>query len=188
MLLASDVLSPSPAASWKGGPTEWGADGANDRTIYDPSWTWCLSVHATQCPATETPAPGPKTLEGPMTVEWWAECLALCATSSPDWTIRVWVDGGTAAFVDQQVPVLKLVDGAVHKLRATVNIPRVTATQRVTVQLEPVFLADSAASVRDLLRLHPGLPDGERRTVRLDREDAGRRRRRGRRERARRTP
>jgi subtilisin family serine protease len=144
MLLESDVLSPSPAASWKGGPKEWALTGANDRTIYDPSWTWCLAVHETQCSNTGTPAPGPTTIEGPMTVEWWAECLALCTASSADWNVRLWVDGGTAPFLDQQVSTMKLTEGAVHKLRATVNVPRVTATQRLTVQLEPVFLVDQA--------------------------------------------
>jgi len=142
MLLASDVLSPSPAASWKGGPPEWGLSGANDRTIYDPSWVWCLSVHSTQCPETETPAPGPVTVEGAMTVEWWTECLALCAASSADWRLRLWADG--VKVVEAPVPTTKLVTGAVHKLRATVSVPRTTATQRLTVQLEPVFLADSA--------------------------------------------
>jgi subtilisin family serine protease len=142
MLLSSDVLSPSPAASWKGGPAEWALLGANDRTIHDPSWAWCLSVHAPQCPTTETPAPGPVTVEGPMTVEWWAECLALCAASSPDWHVRLWADG--VQVVDAQVVPGKLTMGAVHKLRATVTVPRTTAIQRLTVQLEPVFLADQA--------------------------------------------
>lgn len=141
-LLSSPNLSPEPAASWKGGPSEWALTGANDRTIHDPNWVWCLTVRAPQCPTTELPAPGAKTLEGPMTVEWWAECLTLCAASSPDWHVRLWADG--VQIVNQRTPVARLVAGAVHKLRATVNVPRTTATQRLTVHLEPVFLVDQA--------------------------------------------
>ena len=140
-LLSSDELSPSPAASWKGNASEWALTGVGDRTIYDPNWVWCLSVEATQCPETETPAPGPKTLDGPMTVEWWAQCLALCPTAALDWHLRLWADG--VVKIDQQVSPTVLVPGAVQKLRATVQVPNTTATQRLTVQLEPVFLVDS---------------------------------------------
>lgn len=140
-LLTSDELSPSPPASWKGNASEWALTGASDRTIYDPNWTWCLSVEAAECPIIETPAPGPQTLEGPMTAEWWAQCLALCPTTAVDWHFRLWVDG--VQTIDQQVSPTVLVPGTVQKLRATVQVPRTTAAHRVTVQLEPVFLADS---------------------------------------------
>jgi subtilisin family serine protease len=147
-LVESDLLSTSPAASWKGGPSEWALKGGNDRTIYDPSWIWCLrqddpaSADELQCPATEAPAPGPTTLEGPMTVEWWAQCALTCAAISTSWTVRLWADG--VQVLEQQVEAGVAPTGVPTLLNATVDVPRVTASHRITLQLEPVFLVDQA--------------------------------------------
>lgn len=148
-LVESDALSTSPAASWKGGPSEWALTGANDRTIYDPSWIWCLreddpsNADELMCPSTESPAPGPTTLEGPMTVVWWAQCAATCAAVPTTWTVRLWADG--VQVLEEQVGAGVAPTGIPTLLNATVDVPRVTATYRITLQLEPVYLVDQAA-------------------------------------------
>ncbi len=146
MLLESPNLSPSPAASWKGGPAEWGLEGANDRTIYDPNWAWCLrqddptDATETQCPAPVASPRGETTLEGPMTVRWWAQCALTCAAVGTSWEVRLWADGVLAHM--QQVDVGTAPTGIPTLLEATVNLPRLTADHRYTLQLEPVFLVD----------------------------------------------
>jgi subtilisin family serine protease len=148
-LVQSDALSTSPAASWKGGPTEWAFTGAGDRTIYDPSWVWCLrqddpsNADEHECPSTEQPAAGPTTLEGPMTVEFWAQCAATCAATPTTWTVRLWADG--VQMLEEQVAAGVAPTGVPALLKVTVDVPRVTAAHRYTLQLEPVFLVDQAA-------------------------------------------
>jgi subtilisin family serine protease len=145
MLLESDELSPSPAASWKGGPAEWAADGANDRTIYDPSWIWCLrqddpgDADEYQCPEVDTER-GETTLSGPMTVEWWAQCALTCAVTGTSWDISLWADG--VKVVEERVSAGTA--GVPRLLTATVNVPEVTASHRFTLHVEPVFLVDQA--------------------------------------------
>ncbi|HVM17576.1 MAG TPA: S8 family serine peptidase [Gaiellaceae bacterium] len=147
MLLESGELSPSPAASWKGGPAEWAADGANDRTIYDPSWIWCLrkdnpaNTAERQCPAVDRER-GPTTLSGPMTVEWWAQCGLTCAAVGTSWDISLWADG--VRVVQERVSAGVAGTGVPKLLRATVNVPEVTASHRFTLHVEPVFLLDQA--------------------------------------------
>jgi hypothetical protein len=57
------------------------ASGTADQKIYDPSWIWMLN--------------SPTTLNGPMTVKWWASCSGCSATANlkTDWDIRLWADG-----------------------------------------------------------------------------------------------
>jgi len=147
MLLESAELSPSPAASWKGGAAEWAADGANDRTIYDPSWIWCLreddptKAGENQCPAVDRDR-GPTTLSGPMTVEWWAQCGLTCAAVATSWDISLWADG--VRVVQERVSAGVAGTGVPRLLTATVDVPEVTATHRFTLHVEPVFLLDQA--------------------------------------------
>jgi subtilisin family serine protease len=147
-LLKSPNLSPSPAASWKGGAGDWALDGIDnggDRTGFDPSWIWCLRADSAanpdefECPETESPAQGETTLEGPMTIKWWADCGALCVLQT-DWEIRLFADG--VEVVDQDVsPGAAAVPGATQ-FEATVNVPNVTANHHFTLIVEPIFLID----------------------------------------------
>jgi hypothetical protein len=146
MLLKSSELSPSPAASWKGGAAEWALEGGNDRTLYDPSWTWCLRADdptkptERQCPDVEEPAQGETTIEGPLTIEWWAQCAATCAAVATTWDVGVWVDG--VRIVTAQAEAGIAPTGVPTKLRATVNVPRATANHRITLTLEPFYFLD----------------------------------------------
>jgi subtilisin family serine protease len=164
MLLESSELSPSPAASWKGGPAEWAADGTSDRTIYDPSWIWCLRADDTsnpdeyQCPEVDTER-GETTLSGPMTVEWWAQCALTCAAVATSWDISLWADG--VRVVDERVSAG--VAGVPRLLRVTVDVPEVTASHRFTLHVEPVFLIDQAvlfAIYYDSQQPCPGASEG----------------------------
>ena len=141
-LLKSNTLSTNPAgaASWKGDPVEWAFDGTSpggDRTLFDPHWVWCL-VDSVTCPATESPAPGPQTVAGAMTVEWWAQCGPLCVGGGPEWWIRLWADG--VLKFEQQVSPGPFLPNVPERLRATVNLPTITANERLTLHVEPVFL------------------------------------------------
>jgi serine protease AprX len=141
MLLKSNTLFAGSAASWKGSVVEWTLDGTSpggDRTIADPNWVWCLAV-GPGCPTTELPAPGPTTVGGLMTVEWWAQCGPLCLNSG-DWTIRLWADGVRA--FEQSVSVSPALPNVPERLRASVVLPTISATQRLTLHVEPVFLID----------------------------------------------
>jgi subtilisin family serine protease len=148
-LLKSPNLSPSPAASWKGGAADWALDGVpegGDRTGFDPSWIWCLRADDPAdpdqfCRETESPAHGTTTLEGPMTVEWWADCGPLCALQT-DWQIRLFADG--TQVIDTQVSPGPLTAPGPTRFEATVNVPRVTAEHRYTLIVEPVFLLDQS--------------------------------------------
>jgi len=146
-LLKSGTLSPSPPASWKGGPMDWALDGTIDRIEVDASWVWCLRqgdppgdpTGGIQCPEVETPPQGSVTVEGPMTVEWWAQCGALCVFGT-DWDVEVWADG--VRKLQQRVEAGAA--GVTSFLTTTVNLPRFTANHRIVVEIEPVFLADQA--------------------------------------------
>jgi subtilisin family serine protease len=141
LLLKSSTLSPNAAASWKGDAVEWAFDGVSpggDRTIFDPHWVWCL-VDLPTCHA-ESPAPGAQTVAGAMTVEWWAQCGPLCFGGGPEWWIRLWADG--VLKFEQQVSVGPLLPNVPERLRATVSLPTITANQRLTLHVEPVFLVN----------------------------------------------
>jgi subtilisin family serine protease len=149
-LLKSPNLSPSPAAAWRGGPADWAADGVDDggdRVPFDPSWIWCLradnpaNADEFECPEVESPAHGETTLEGPMTIEWWADCGPLCVLQT-DWQIRLFADG-TEVVEAEVSPGAASVPGPT-KFEATVNVPRITADHRYTLVVEPIFLVDQA--------------------------------------------
>ena len=140
-LLEKTQLSTSPAAFWRTGIDDAALDGAGDRTVYDPNWSWCLTP-GPGCAAVggDTPLPGPVTVGGPMTVKWWASCTACDADVglSADWIIRVWADGVlkieqrvTATPADPLVPSL---------LTKTVTLPTFTANQRIVVHIDPVYV------------------------------------------------
>src|SRR5207247_7628674 len=135
--LPSGQLSPNlVAASWKTGASDALIDGTSDRTIYDPSWIWCLAV-GPGCPS-NGPRPGPTTVGGPMTVEWWASCSG-CAAGigfQADWTIRLWADGVLRH--EQRVTATPAAPGVASRLVATVSLPTIAAQQRLVLQVDPV--------------------------------------------------
>ncbi|MGH3372091.1 MAG: hypothetical protein ACRDPR_19065, partial [Nocardioidaceae bacterium] len=127
------------AATWRTGGDDEVFDGANDRTIHDPNWTWCLAP-GPGCATTggDTPLPGLQTIGGPMTVEWWATCNLLCNLGA-DWIIRVWGDG--ALKLEQRVSAAPTTLPPIpDRLRVTLNVPTFTANQRVVVHIDPVFI------------------------------------------------
>jgi hypothetical protein len=136
------LLEKAPAgspATWRTGGDDEVFDGANDRTIHDPNWSWCLAP-GPGCAAIggDSPLPGPRTIGGPMTVEWWATCEAVCNLGA-DWIIRVWGDGQLK--LEQRVSATPTtVPPVPDRLRVTVNVPTFTANQRVVVHIDPVFI------------------------------------------------
>jgi hypothetical protein len=148
-LLTNSQLSAGAAAKWTALFAETILDGANDRTIHDPNWSWCLAA-GPGCPATG-PDPGapvpPVTIGGPMTVEWWASCN-LCTRGvgiSADWIIRVWADG--VLKFEERVTATPENPGVPSRLIETVNLPTFTANQRVVVHIDPVYVDSQTLSI-----------------------------------------
>jgi hypothetical protein len=140
-LMPKSQLSLSAAASWKTALQENIFLGGNDRTVFDPSWTWCLMRPGLGCPAdpTYTP-PGPRTVRGPMTVEWWAACVA-CDEQlgfAADWRIRIWADG--VLKFERRVTAAPDTPNVAERVEATVNLPTIAANQRLTLHIDPVFI------------------------------------------------
>jgi subtilisin family serine protease len=142
-LMPKTTLSTTGSAFWRTGIDDELFDGTNDRNIHDPNWAWCLSGAPTApgCPSDPgyTP-PGTQTISGPMTVEWWASCN-LCDASlgiSADWIIRVWGDGVLKS--EQRVTATPAAPVTPSRLTATVTLPTFVATQRVVVQIDPVYI------------------------------------------------
>jgi serine protease AprX len=141
-LLKKSQLSASNAAFWRTGIEDEIFDGVADRNIHDPNWSWCLAAPGPGCAALggDTPLPGPQTIGGAMTVEWWASCT-LCTAGvgiSADWIIRVWGDG--VLKFEQRVTATPENPGVPSRLTETVNLPTFTANQRVVVHIDPVFV------------------------------------------------
>jgi hypothetical protein len=130
-LLESNTLSASPAASWF--VPDPALDGAADRTIYDPNWVWNLTA--------------PTTLEGPMTIEWWASCGACGGIFSADWTIRLWADGNPTPVFEQRLTANPALPNVPALLKATVTLPSVTANSTFVLHIDPVYI-DSQVNTR----------------------------------------
>jgi serine protease AprX len=142
-LMPKTQLSSKPAAFWKTGLDDEVFDGTSDRSIHDPNWSWCLTAAPAPsgCPADPTYLPpGPQTVGGRMTLEWWAMCN-LCDASlgiDADWFIRVWGDG--ALKFEQRVTATPASPGVPSRLIKTVTIPTFTASQRIVVHIDPVYV------------------------------------------------
>ena len=137
-LMPKEPLSSTQAAVWRSGIDDALLTGLNDRTIYDPNWSWCLRS-GPGCPTDPAYAyPGPQTVGGPMTVEWWAQCNTCGGLFSADWTIRVWGDGVLRA--EERVTASPAVLGEPDRLTATIEVPTFTADQRVVVHIDPVYI------------------------------------------------
>ena len=137
-LMPKGTLSAKPAAFWRTGIDDEIFDGTSDRSIHDPNWSWCLAA-GPGCPVDPgyTP-PGTHTVSGPMTVEWWAQCNLCGGLFSADWIIRVWGDGVLRA--QERVSATPAALGVPDRLTATINVPTFTATQRVVVHVDPVYV------------------------------------------------
>src|SRR5205085_8091929 len=120
-LRADAGLSSNPAAHWDvPNPV---TDGTADQHIYDPNWLWNS---------------GPVRLGGPMTVEWWASCAACGGGVSADWTIRVWADG--VKKFEQRINANPALPNVPAKLSSTLWLPEIIATNKVVLQIDPVFV------------------------------------------------
>jgi len=138
--LLEGALSSQPVgASWTP-PVSPLVDGAADRNIYDPNFTWCLAT-GPGCPAlppTAPPRPGPRTIEGPLTVEWWASTVPagqLPGLFTMGWTIRVWADGALK-FTSPRMEATPDVTGLPTRLKAVVFVPRIRAEQRLVIHVD----------------------------------------------------
>jgi len=142
----SEELSASPyAARWTIAEGDQIIDGTSDRNIYDPNWVWCLAT-GPYCPPTRTQMPGPTTVGGPMTVEWWAMCAA-CAGPlgfDADWVIRLWADG--VLRFEQRVTATPANPLVPSRLVETVSLPQITANQRFTLHIDPVYIDSQAVA------------------------------------------
>jgi hypothetical protein len=124
-LLTRATLGTGPAAHWD--VPEPALNGSADQNAYDPSWIWNLD--------------SPTTLNGDMTIKWWAACSG-CGTAAgqpADWNIRLWADG--VKVLEQKVSNLTPdLPNVPQQLQATVNVPNVTATTKFVLQVDPVFI------------------------------------------------
>ncbi len=146
-LLDEPTLSPSAAAFWRTGLDDEVFDGTADRNIHDPNWVWCLVPDSPDfdCTFPEPDSPtNPTTIGGPMTVEWWATCEALCNLGA-DWIIRVWADG-QLKFEQRVRETPTTVPPIPDRLRTTVILPTFTANRRVVVHIDPVFIDTQAVT------------------------------------------
>ena len=128
-----------PSANF--GPVNSQVNGTNDRSPYDPNWVWCLADDADGCPpptVTQPPRPGPKTVEGPMTVEWWASAAPAAETPgafSMGWTIRLWADD-VLRFQSNRIEATPAVPGVPSRLRTVVSLPRITANRKFVLHID----------------------------------------------------
>jgi subtilisin family serine protease len=135
-LSTDSELDPGDAAVFASNPLLTCAEGF-DRCIAEPNWQWTVD--------------GPTTLEGPMTVEFWWTCPACLGTApvvvflNEDWAIRLFVDG--VEVVNQVVRNLSTLPAQARLVEATVNVPRVTAEERVVLRIEPVFVHQREAAI-----------------------------------------
>jgi hypothetical protein len=139
-LMPKTTLGAGAPAFWRSGIDDEVFDGTSDRSIHDPNWSWCLAT-GPGCPADPAYAPpGPQTVSGPMTVEWWAACN-LCSADlglSADWMIRVWADGVLRA--EERVSATPAQANVPSRLIETIILPTFTANQRIVVHIDPVFV------------------------------------------------
>ena len=137
-LLAKQPDGAKPAL-WRTGIDDEVFDGTSDRSVHDPNWSWCLAP-GPGCPvvAHAGVAAGPKTVGGRMTVEWWAQCNLCGGIFSADWTIRVWGDG--VLRFEQRVTATPAALALPDRLIATVTLPTFTASQRIVVHIDPVYI------------------------------------------------
>jgi serine protease AprX len=136
LLPSSALQNTLPAASWTP-PVSPLLDGVADRNIYDPNFTWCLAT-GPACPGTLASRPGPTTVEGPMTVEWWASTAPAGSTPglfTMGWTIRLWADGALK-FTSGRIEATPAVSVVPSRLKAVVFLPTIRAEQRFVLHVD----------------------------------------------------
>lgn len=83
-----------------------------------------------------------------MTVEWWAACNG-CAGSigfSADWRVRVWADG--VMKFEQRVTASPAEPFVASRVETTVNLPLISASQRLTLHVDPVYVDSQAQTTQ----------------------------------------
>jgi minor extracellular serine protease Vpr len=125
--------SASTAATWTALGGTGIVDGTAARNIHDPNWTWFLDGEEV-------------TLDGAMTARWWAECTACGDLGSADWVLRLWADGELVT--EQRVTATPTFAASIELLEASIDLPTVvTATDQVTLHIEPVYLDTQTAAI-----------------------------------------
>jgi hypothetical protein len=138
-LLPDDLSQLPTSANW--GPVSALVDSTGDRSPVDPNWVWCLDVDADGCPPPPFGAatrPGPKTVQGPMTVEWWASTIPAGETPgafSMGWTIRLWADD-VLRFQSDRIQATPEFPGIPDRLKAVVTLPRITANRKFVLHID----------------------------------------------------
>jgi subtilisin family serine protease len=138
-------LSNGPAGFWQSGESDAVFTSSVDRNPFDPNWVWCLKP-GPFCPS-NTPVTGPVSVSGPMTLVWWASCTG-CGKNidfGADWRIRLWADG--ALVFQDRVTATPEQAGIPSRLVKTLVLPPFTASQRITLHIDPVFV-DSQAEAK----------------------------------------
>jgi len=147
-LLESGELYEGEAAQW--GPIAQAVDGTAARNIYDPNWIWCLTDDAADaaeanCPADGGTRRGETTLQGPMTVRWWAST----APAGDDvgqfymvWVFRLWADG-ELAFESAPIAATPAQVGVPDLLEATMLLPEITASSNFVLHVDPYSSSDN---------------------------------------------
>ncbi|CAN5704136.1 hypothetical protein BH24CHL8_BH24CHL8_05140 [soil metagenome] len=122
-LLPKTALSDDSAATWKVPNPILTVD--TERNIYTPNWIWDIDEETT--------------LRGPMKVEWWGSC-APCdpLVGGSDWILRLYADG--AKQFEQRVNANTEGAGLPTLLEATVDLPTITASDRIVLHIEPVYV------------------------------------------------
>jgi subtilisin family serine protease len=136
-LLPGALSTQLVGASW-GTPISPLVNGVNDRSPYDPNWVWCLATDPDGCPGVVAGRPGTTTVQGPMTVEWWASTNP--AGDSPGaftmgWTIRLWADD-VLRFESGRIEATPAVAGIPSRLKAVVSLPRITANRKFVLHID----------------------------------------------------
>lgn len=122
-LLPKTMLSDSPAASWNVVNPLLTFNTERDGGV--PNWIWDV--------------PSETTLRGPMTVEWWGSCGTCGPTiGSADWILRIYADGEQA--FEERVTQTPSGPDEITLLSATVDLPTITASDRIVLHIEPVYI------------------------------------------------
>ena len=128
-LLPKTALSVSSAASWSVPNPILTVD--TERNEFTPNWIWDITSE--------------KTLRGPMTVSWWGSCAACGpSTGSADWVLRLYADGEKA--FEQRVTATPSGPNETTLLTSTVDLPTITASDRIVLHIEPVYIDSQNAA------------------------------------------
>ena len=106
-------------------------DSSQPQNPVDPNWIWEVDEETT--------------LQGPMTIEFWASCGA-CSTAtgfSADWIIRLWADepdDPDGPEFEQRVTATPTAPEVPQKLTVTVSVPAMTFSESLVLHIDPVYI------------------------------------------------